>query len=1397
MDKTLSNNVLDIFPELSAEKDLPFFINEQKFFEYLTTKANTGKVNKINLSPFLFKYTIQNFFYFINEDQFEKEETIFQAFNLNIYRVKLNNKKYFFINYNYNKTDIKQLLIQNTFNNFIFPNKNRSLVEKIFVLNKNKVGGYLCELPNGSFLVNMSKTLNLNDKIVYIKLIVENIESCVKLQNFDSRLELETIFILKDQIIEDLRQEPLENYFIFLNRNFHPINQDNKEIKSLLIDQISYVKDLIFKLFHVLFNPSFDYSKDFHINNERDLYKVTELFEKINFGEVYKSKIATILSKLLKLKDNGELLLLNVSRLKECLMQLSFQLSNSDEFNIPSEKTPFYALKASNSSKNYSTIKIESTSNVNPLKMNYNKQNVEKFSLISNKKQNEICFKINNLYIEQTKEIYKKLPTKRQNDNQISNTITNLFIEQKKMVIEKDSNVDNYLNNIKKNQTHFKISNIVNNIFIEQKKIFAKISVDNVMTLNFNDRIEGNKSQRKKLDSKFETQIKNAFKNLEVSQENDIKIQNTRPPFKLDFKLNFNKETINYPKIFQSLMITNEQNLNLIKSSINSFNKSLDAQKPLRKEFSIMQEDSLCFIRTKLPFNLSFKLNTTNSKLNIFKDLSKSYENQLSILSTKSPMKVSFNLKMGTVMNGVKNSLKDYEITNEEKMSLYSNKKPLSLMLNLLEKKQFQSKRFDNLKILDEASLYVPRTRIPFDLSNKLNTDKEINNKPLIAENQLVITSNAESIIIKRLQTKTSFMVGKILDDIITQKSNKSKLQISNQQEITFKKQRKPYILSNEEDFTYCFHRAPYKIIKQEFFTFSFKRPPYEITKEEDFTFYLQRIPMKISFNVIGLRKLPLNEICSVEHENYFSILKIKLPLRINFNLECATQTLPITFKEQQEERISSIIHIINNKLSDFGDDLIMYYLVQGDMHFESNTYLKALEYYEKSLKGNLARFGNADKNTGLSYIKCGLVYNKLRDYDKSLDHYNQALKIFENSYKEDHKVISNLLNSMALVYEKICDYVNSVIFYKKSLKIVRKVFGSNHISTASALFNVGKSYDLHDNIEKSLKYFKKAKTIYSEIEPSTEFVTVLQKIGINSDKLRNYNESIQAYSHSVFIAEKMSNCELLIASSYNNLGLILIKTGDYDSAIEQFKLSHKIQQNHLGLNHIDTVSVYNNLACAYFKKEDYENAFENYNTFLKLFYEISNKSELNYESATAYNNIGLVHVKTKDFEKASENFKKSISIIQKLKIDYRAENLSIMNNLAGVYFKLKKYQDSLDTYLKIYELSQELHGSKSTVECLNIVKNIGHCYLNFYDFESAIKYYLISMDISIKNNGSFNLQTSECYFNLGVAYENNSDLENSLIMFKNCYEVRKIILGENDKKVTIVKNIIDRLENE
>ena len=38
-----------------------------------------------------------------------------------------------------------------------------------------------------------------------------------------------------------------------------------------------------------------------------------------------------------------------------------------------------------------------------------------------------------------------------------------------------------------------------------------------------------------------------------------------------------------------------------------------------------------------------------------------------------------------------------------------------------------------------------------------------------------------------------------------------------------------------------------------------------------------------------------------------------------------------------------------------------------------------------------------------------------------------------------------------------------------------------------------------------------------------------------------------------------MSICELLIDSSYNNLGVILIKTEDYDSAIEQFKHSHKI----------------------------------------------------------------------------------------------------------------------------------------------------------------------------------------------------------------------------------------------
>jgi tetratricopeptide (TPR) repeat protein len=94
-------------------------------------------------------------------------------------------------------------------------------------------------------------------------------------------------------------------------------------------------------------------------------------------------------------------------------------------------------------------------------------------------------------------------------------------------------------------------------------------------------------------------------------------------------------------------------------------------------------------------------------------------------------------------------------------------------------------------------------------------------------------------------------------------------------------------------------------------------------------------------------------------------------------------------------------------------------------------------------------------------------------------------------------------------------------------------------------------------------------------------------------------------------------------------------------------------------------------------------------------------------------------------------------------------------------------------------------------------VKNVGHCYLNLYEFQSAIKFYKIALEISQSLYGNMNLKTSECYFNLGVAYENNNENRNSLVSFKNSFKIRKALRGENDKNVKLVQSIIERLEND
>ena len=152
------------------------------------------------------------------------------------------------------------------------------------------------------------------------------------------------------------------------------------------------------------------------------------------------------------------------------------------------------------------------------------------------------------------------------------------------------------------------------------------------------------------------------------------------------------------------------------------------------------------------------------------------------------------------------------------------------------------------------------------------------------------------------------------------------------------------------------------------------------------------------------------------------------------------------------------------------------------------------------------------------------------------------------------------------------------------------------------------------------------------------------------------------------------------VATSYNNLGRVHNKLGDFEKAKEYHELALSITQKKLGLENVEVAVSYSNLGLVHDKLGDFEKAKEYHELALSI-----TRKKLgpeNVEVAASYNNLGLVHDKLGDFEKAKEYYELALSITQKklgpenVEVAASYNNLGLVHNKLGDFEKAKEYHE-------------------------------------------------------------------------------------------------------------------------
>ena len=290
-------------------------------------------------------------------------------------------------------------------------------------------------------------------------------------------------------------------------------------------------------------------------------------------------------------------------------------------------------------------------------------------------------------------------------------------------------------------------------------------------------------------------------------------------------------------------------------------------------------------------------------------------------------------------------------------------------------------------------------------------------------------------------------------------------------------------------------------------------------------------------------------------------------------------------------------------------------------------------------------------------------------------------------------------------------------------------------------------------------------------------------------DDYAHYNESVKIYLRQIALSEELYEKDSTdTATSYNNIGLVYKRQGDYDKALEYYFKALAIREKVLGKEHPDTATSYNNIAGVYYSTGDYDKALEYHYKALDIDEKVLGKDHP--DTATFYNNIGAVYYDKGDYDKALEYHFKALDIREKVLGKEHPSTATSCNNIAGAYYSKGDYDKALEYYFKALHIDEKVLGKEHPDTAIDY-NNIGSVYWNQGDYDKALEFYFKALDIHEKALGKEHPDMAQSYNNIGSVYYSKGDYDKALEYHFKALDIKEKVLGkEHPSTATSYNNI-------
>ena len=272
--------------------------------------------------------------------------------------------------------------------------------------------------------------------------------------------------------------------------------------------------------------------------------------------------------------------------------------------------------------------------------------------------------------------------------------------------------------------------------------------------------------------------------------------------------------------------------------------------------------------------------------------------------------------------------------------------------------------------------------------------------------------------------------------------------------------------------------------------------------------------------------------------------------------------------------------------------------------------------------------------------------------------------------------------------YGKLGNLDSAYYYIGKSIEIFEKNNNTKYLASAYISFGILKK--LNGRFDEAIQSYNKAEQVYKSSHNSPGLVYVYANKATIFERQQDYEKAELYHTESLNIlnTDSMKN-KLLIASIYNNLGILYKNTNQNKKAILCFLNSLKLKQEDKTI-----YSTYENLALSYEKEGNTDKAEFYYLKALENIHKNFGTNNIWY--AQHQLNYGLFLQNSKnELSESLKNLEKALSIYKQILGIKNPETARAYSKIGEYYLKTGEYQKSLSYFQKsLISLSREFNDS-------------------------------------------------------------------------------------------------------